>query len=46
MTTTESTTQDRETIRQMLEKRYRGAVPVTDEMIDMILAGLANGTAR
>ena len=35
--------QDRETIRQMLEKRYRGAVPVTDEMIDAVLKGLADG---
>ena len=33
--------QDREAIRQMLAKRYHGAIPVTEEMIDAIMEGLA-----
>jgi hypothetical protein len=31
----------RETIRKMLASRYHGAVEITDEMIDAVLAGLA-----
>jgi hypothetical protein len=31
---------DRETIRQMLANRYR-SIPVTEEMIDAIMEGLA-----
>jgi hypothetical protein len=33
--------QKREAIRDMLTKRYNGVIPVTDEMIDMVLDGLA-----
>ena len=33
-------TENRETIRQMLAKRYR-SIPVTEEMIDAIMEGLA-----
>lgn len=31
---------DREVIRQMLTKRYRGVIEVTEEMIDSVLEGL------
>lgn len=31
----------RETIRQFLDRRYHGVIPVTDEMIDAVLDGLA-----
>jgi hypothetical protein len=30
----------RQAIREMLTARYRGAVPVTDEMVDAVLAGV------
>ena len=33
--------QDREAIRQMLAKRYHGAIPISEEMIDAVMAGLA-----
>lgn len=32
--------QRRKVIRETLARRYRGAVPVTDEMIDAVLTGL------
>lgn len=34
-------TEKREAIRQFLGKRYNGVIPITDEMIDAVLAGLA-----
>ena len=30
--------QDREAIRQMLAKRYHGAIPVSEEMIDAVIS--------
>jgi hypothetical protein len=37
-----SENQDRQAIRDMLTKRYNGVIPVTDEMIDAVLTGLAD----
>jgi hypothetical protein len=38
--------EDRETVRQMLVKRYHGAIEVTDEMIDAVLSGLASESSK
>jgi vacuolar-type H+-ATPase subunit F/Vma7 len=38
--------QKRQAIRDMLTKRYYGVIPVTDEMIDMVLDGLREEGAR
>jgi hypothetical protein len=35
---------DREKIRAMLDRRYRGAIPVSDEMVDAVCAGLIEGS--
>jgi hypothetical protein len=34
---------ERDIIRQFLNERYHGAIPVTDEMIDAVLEGLKEG---
>jgi siroheme synthase (precorrin-2 oxidase/ferrochelatase) len=34
------TAADREKIREMLDKRYDGMIPITEEIIDAVLDGL------
>jgi hypothetical protein len=39
--TTAAKDEDREAIRRMLAKRYRGAIDITDDMVDAVMAGIA-----